>query len=84
MECSTFSFSQVLETVRQGVGHEDVAGVLTSAGTPLWFIRGCSPQHTSFGGREDMKTTRSKTLQEKIKMLARCSAKGHGIFGMIC
>jgi hypothetical protein len=59
--------SQVLGTVRHGVGHEDAAGILTSAGTPLWFIRGCSLQHTSFGGREDPKTTRTKTPQERNK-----------------
>jgi hypothetical protein len=68
----------VLGTVRHGDGHEDAAGALASAGTPLWFIRGRSPQHTSFGGREDAKTTRSKLLEETIKMIARCSAKGYG------
>jgi hypothetical protein len=80
MECSTFASSQVLGTVRHGGGHEDAAGVLTSAGTPLWFIRGCIPQHTSFGGREDAKTTRSKTPQEENKnaRAEQCSAKGHG------
>jgi hypothetical protein len=32
--------SQVLGTVRHGVGHKDAAGVLTSAGAPLWFKGG--------------------------------------------
>jgi hypothetical protein len=27
------------------LGHKDAAGALTSAGAPLWTIRGCSPQH---------------------------------------
>jgi hypothetical protein len=68
---STFSFSQVLGTVRHGVGHEDAAGALTSAGTPLWFIRGCSPQHTSSGGREDKKRLRGQDHGVKTEKCKR-------------
>jgi hypothetical protein len=71
----------VLGTVGNGVGHEDAAGVWTSAGAPLWFISGCSPQHTSLGGREDVGTARSKPQEDKVKKIARCSAKGHQISG---
>jgi hypothetical protein len=65
--CSIVSFSQVLGTVQHGNGHKDAAGVLTSAGAPLWFIRGCSPQHTSFGGRDrEVKTTRSRPGNKNV------------------
>jgi hypothetical protein len=77
--------SQVLGTVRHGVGHKDAAGVLTSAGAPLWFIRGCSPQHNSFGGRDcEVKTARSRPGQERnvraYKYGKMRSAKGHENF----
>jgi hypothetical protein len=46
IEEEELSESQVLGTVQHGDGHQDAAGVLTSAGAPLWFIRGCSPSTT--------------------------------------